>query len=124
MRQHIDTVVARPGNMAEAEALEWNSHPVFAGVALKHLIVGADTGGSMSVHLVRVDAGCEIGQHVHEGCWETHQVLAGTGECVLDSCTLAYRPGMATVMPRGEAHRVVAAGEPLLLLATFAPALL
>ena len=38
------------GKKAFAE-LDWNPHPAFEGVELKHLLTAADTGGGFSFHV-------------------------------------------------------------------------
>jgi len=107
------------GQTISAESLPWNPHPKFSGVALRHLVLGKDTGERMSLHHVRIEPGCAIGDHAHAGQVEIHDVLAGSGSCVLDGVTIPYRPGVAAVMPADKVHRVDAGDEGLLLLATF-----
>ena len=62
-----------------AKEIAWSAHPTFKGVYLKHLVKGEDTDGKFSCHLVKVEAGCQIGSHIHEGKWELHEVLEGIG---------------------------------------------
>ena len=62
--------------------LDWNRHPTFTGVVLKHLICGADTEGQFSAHIVHIKAGCAIGEHTHPGKWEMHEVISGNGHCL------------------------------------------
>ncbi len=117
--------LVRPDGSSDLAALPWNPHPRFIGVALKHLITGADTGGALSAHLVRIAAGAELSAHTHEGSLELHEVLRGTGLCTLGDLQAAYRPGVCGLIPAGVAHSVRAAtDEELYLLAKFAPALL
>ena len=120
-RKH-DTIVVH-GDTVSAETLAWNPHPKFAGVSLRHLVTGKDTGSRMSLHHVRVDPGCSIGDHAHAGQVEVHDVLAGSGSCVLDVQMIPYWPGVAAVMPADRVHRVDAGATGLLLLATFSPPL-
>lgn len=112
-----------PGTIVAAGTLAWNPHPKFTGVSLRHLVTGNGTGGRMSLHHVRIDPGCSIGDHAHAGQVEIHDVLKGSGSCVLDGVTIPYRPGIAAVMPADMVHRVDAGNEGLLLLATFSPPL-
>lgn len=107
----------------DVESLPWNNHPAFSGVALKHLVTGKDTDGKFSCHVVRIDTGCEIGTHNHEGKWELHEVVKGRGYCLLENNKIAYDPGVVTVIPADLPHSVVAE-EQLYLLAKFVPALL
>lgn len=106
-----------------AEHLAWNPHAKFAGVAMKHLVTSKDTGGTLSVHHVRIDPGCAIGDHTHAGQVEIHDVIAGEGSCTVGTKEIRYVPGTIGVMPADTVHRVVAGKNGLLLLATFSPGL-
>jgi quercetin dioxygenase-like cupin family protein len=116
------TIVSTDRNQ-KAELLPWNPHPKFAGVALKHLVTGKDTGGRLSLHHVRVDPGCEIGDHTHAGQVEIHDVIFGEGTCTVAGKEIRYVPGIMGIMPADTIHRVDAGAEGLLLLATFSPPL-
>jgi len=104
--------------------IPWKPHPAFPGVALKHLVTGAQTCGALSCHLVRVDPGMVLPPHVHDAQWELHEVAAGSGTAVIDGREAAYVPGVTAVIPRGMDHTVRAGAEGLRLLAKFFPALL
>lgn len=113
-----------PSREADLAALPWNPHPSFPGVALKHLVTGAETGGALSAHLVRVEPGCCLMEHVHAANLELHEVVRGAGTCSLAHKTVRYEPGACGLIPAGVAHSVRAdAGETLYILAKFAPAL-
>lgn len=117
-----DTVVV-PGQTIATDSLPWNPHPKFTGVSLRHLVTGKDTGGRLSLHHVRVDPGCAIGDHAHAGQVEIHDVLAGSGTCTLAGRVIPYAPGVVGVMPADQVHRVDAGKDGMLLLATFSPPL-
>ena len=119
--RHATVVV--PGQTVTPESLPWNPHPKFAGVFLRHLVTGKDTGGRMSLHHVRIDPGCAIGDHTHAGQVEIHDVLRGAGACTLAGTKIPYIPGVVGVMPSDQVHRVEAGDKGLLLLATFSPPL-
>jgi len=108
----------------DAGALEWNPHPTFAGVAMKHLMTGKDTDGRFSTHLVRLEPGAKIGDHIHEKSWELHEVADGSGVCLLNGQCIEYQPGVAAVMPESVSHSVEAGEDGLCLLAKFVPALM
>ena len=101
----------------------WKPHPLFAGVWLKLVISGADTGGALSCHLVRVDPGCCLESHVHDAQWELHEVLAGLGVARIAGRGADYFPGRAAVIPKGTKHEVRAGDQGLTLCAKFFPAL-
>jgi|GEM_PF-296249 len=105
------------------DVLEWKPHPKFAGVAMRHLVVGKDTGGRMSVHQVRIDPGCTISDHVHADMVEIHDVVTGAGTCRIAGKEIQYLPGVIGIMPADTVHRIDAGDNGLLLLATFSPPL-
>jgi quercetin dioxygenase-like cupin family protein len=114
--------IITPSKKTRSKELPWNAHPSFKGVYLKHLVKGEDTDGKFSCHLVKVDAGCQIGLHIHEGKWELHEVLEGNGECILDQQKIPYQPGVTAIIPENMKH-IVNADQELYLLAKFIPAL-
>jgi quercetin dioxygenase-like cupin family protein len=107
----------------ETESLPWDAHPKFKGVFLRHLVTGSETGGHLSLHYVRIDPGCTIGDHTHAGQVEIHDVLEGEGTCTVAKKKIRYIPGIMGIMPADTLHRVDAGTEGLLLLATFSPPL-
>ncbi len=117
------STVFLPGQAIAVESQPWNPHPKFAGVALRHLVTGMDTGGRMSLHHVRIEPGCSIGDHAHEAQVESHDVLAGEGTCTLEGTKIPYIRGIVGIMPAEQVHRVDAGEQGLLLLATFSPPL-
>jgi quercetin dioxygenase-like cupin family protein len=117
--------LATPEADTDLSALPWSPHPRFPGVALRHLVTGAQTGGALSAHLVRIEAGCRLEEHIHPDSLELHEVVRGAGDCALADKTVRYAPGVCGLIPAGVAHSVRAdAGEDLYILAKFAPALL
>jgi quercetin dioxygenase-like cupin family protein len=117
------TLVAYDRELRTVSALPWNPHPKFTGVSLRHLITGADTGGRLSLHHVRIDPGCSIGDHTHHGMVEIHDVLSGEGTCMLEGMKIRYQPGTMGIMPADRVHSITAGNEGMLLLATFSPPL-
>lgn len=113
------------GKIVDVADLPWHAHAKFSGVALKHLITGQDTEQKFSCHLVRVEKGCEIGTHIHEGKLELHEVITGKGTCLMWQQELAYHAGIAVLVPPDTPHRVIASkDEDLYIAAKFIPALL
>lgn len=107
----------------DIEKLEWNKNNN-KGVYLKHIIKGEDTDGKFSCHIVKIESGCEIGQHIHEGNWELHEVIAGEGKCFLEGKEVFYSVGTLSVIPQSMEHKVMAVNGDLYLFAKFIPALL
>ncbi len=116
--------IIQESNSKTAGSLAWIPHPSNEGVNLKHLITGDETEGRFSAHLVKLDAGAEIGKHVHENHWELHEIAGGEGSCTLGMKIISYEPGDINVLPENIEHRVQAGENGLLILAKFIPALL
>jgi len=112
-----------PGKLVSFSEIAWSKHPTFEGVELKHIITSKDTNGQFSYHLVRIAPNKSIKNHIHETQLETHEVIAGSGECVNDGKTLKYEPGVISIMPAKIPHEVNAGAEGLYLFAKFFPAL-
>ena len=108
----------------EIEKLPWNPHPKFEGAFIKHLIKGADNDNHASCHLVRVNPGCQLTDHIHENEWEYHHILEGEGTGYLDGQPMVYETGRIAVIPKGVNHKVTAGPDGILILAPFLPALL
>ncbi len=130
MKTAVETTPFETGSVSgsagkrKTESIAWTPHPAFAGVSMKHLVTGADTNGTSSVHLVRVNPGCCIGDHIHDGKTEIHQVVAGDGRCLVEEREIEYGEGVVAVIPADRQHSVVAGAPGLFLLAVFSPALL
>ncbi|MDI6752379.1 MAG: cupin [bacterium] len=107
----------------DIKSLDWNAHPDFKGVFRKHLVKGESTDDKFSLHLVKVESGCEIGKHIHEDKWELHEIISGVGKGVLANKEICYNLGAFVVIPEGIEHKVIAGEEDLYLLSMFAPAL-
>lgn len=110
------------GNLPFADK-PWVEHQAFAGVALKELISGRQTGGKFSYHLVRIKPNCKIGNHIHKAQLETHEVIAGSGMCINNGVEMPYTPGVIAIIQPDLAHEVCAGPEGLYLFAKFIPAL-
>lgn len=102
-----------------AESLGWSEHGDFAGVFLKNMLVGEQTDGLVSCHLVRIDPNKAIGLHSHADSIELHEVIAGGGACITENGTLPYTPGTMSVIARTLPHEVHAGEDGLYLFAKF-----
>lgn len=115
--------LAVPGMEKPFAPLPWNNHPAFDGVALKHLVTGAESGGLFSYHLVRIQPGRAIGDHLHDPQLETHEVVGGAGACRNGDAVIDYRPGTLSIFQPRVRHSVEAGETGLLILAKFMPPL-
>lgn len=112
-----------PNAEKDFSQLEWNKHPTFEGVELKHIVAASDTCGAFSYHLVRIAPNMKIGNHVHKEQTETHEVISGSGICINEGKEIAYSTGVISIMKMDTPHEVIAGSEGLYLFAKFIPAL-
>jgi quercetin dioxygenase-like cupin family protein len=103
---------------------QWNPHPKFKGVYLKHIITGGQTDNRFSSHIVKIDPNCILDEHIHDGKTELHEVIEGKAICYLNGTRVIYSPGDCTVIPDNIKHKVEAGENGLILYAKFVPALL
>jgi quercetin dioxygenase-like cupin family protein len=101
----------------------WNPHPKFQGVYLKNLITGDQTNNRFSSLIVRIDPGCVLDTHIHEGRTELHEVMEGSGTCFLGGNEIHYLPGDCAVIPDDTVHKVIAGSDGMIIHAKFVPAL-
>lgn len=112
-----------PETSKSFESLDWNKHPTFEGVELKHIVTANDTNGKFSYHLVRIAPNKKIGNHVHTEQSETHEVVGGSGICINEGKEIDYTAGVISIMKMGTPHEVIAGSDGLYLFAKFIPAL-
>lgn len=107
------------GHAVRLAGTPWTDHPEFAGVFLKPVLEAEATGGAFRALLVRVEPGRRLGLHTHPDDHELHEVIAGSGACLVEGNHIAYAPGCVALIPRGAAHEVAAGREGLCLFAKF-----
>lgn len=115
--------VIYPEKEVNAKDAIWYQHPDFKGVFLKDLVQGKDTGGRFSCHVVRIEKGCEVGSHSHNGQWEFNEAIEGDGVFIIGDREVRFSPGYSFATPPGVSHTVIAEGTDVYILAKFIPAL-
>ncbi len=104
--------------------INWSKHPKYDGVYLKHLIQGSDTNGALSCHIVKIEPNCTIDTHTHEGIFEIHEVIEGSGTCFLVNKIIIYSVGSVAVIPADTIHKIAAGNDGMYILAKYSPALM
>lgn len=103
--------------------IQWSEHSNFKGVELKHIVTSKDTDGMFSYHLVKIAPNCAIDEHIHNCQLETHEVIKGSGICIMSDKKLKYDIGTVSIIPANIKHKVIADKDGLYLFAKFMPAL-
>ena len=118
-QQFDNGVLASAGQEINLRFSVWNKHKDFIGVSLKTLVAADQTDGLFTCHLVRIEPNHKIGLHTHPGSIELHEVIEGSGICLMDQGEVPYAPGVMAVIARDEEHEVRAGEEGLYLFAKF-----
>ncbi|HEU5480244.1 MAG TPA: cupin domain-containing protein, partial [Candidatus Tumulicola sp.] len=76
-------------------------------VAVRFLLTGSDTGGSMSIFEMTVPAGQKIPApaHTNDAYEETLYGIDGVLTWTIDGTAFPIGPGQAVCIPRGAVHR-------------------
>jgi len=97
---------------------EWQEHSRFPGIYMKSLLTSADNP-LVSVNVVRVPPGGNIGRHRHAQQLETVWVIRGNAILALDQTEVSIRDGQIIAIPIGLEHALRNEGETLVELLTF-----
>ncbi len=62
------------------------------------IVKGDTTNNKFSCHLVKIEAGCEIGEHIHEKNWELHEPVEGIDRGFIEEKEIAYELGVSAVI--------------------------
>ena len=110
--------------LTDLRGLEWVPHPEFPGVSIRtaHGRLGADELTQLLIRLA--PDGGEIPVHDHERLDECFYVIQGVGDALVRGERRRVGAHASLYAPAGKSHGLRNAGdEPLLLLATFIPAI-
>jgi quercetin dioxygenase-like cupin family protein len=109
----------------EVEKIPWMPHPVLKEIGVKPLITKKDLGLDVTCMLVRVPAGQEVPEHVHETQDDILYPLEGHATMWVDGTgTFPLRPGVIVRVPVNTKHRIYDVKESLLVYDVFCPALM
>jgi quercetin dioxygenase-like cupin family protein len=82
------------------------------GVAIRFLVEGAESGGSVAVFEFDVPAGIQVAAgHSHDGYEETIYGLEGVLTWTVEGRTVDVGPGDALLIPRGAVHQFDNTGD-------------
>jgi quercetin dioxygenase-like cupin family protein len=118
-QQFENGILVDAGRKTDLSRCAWNKHKDFAGVSLKNVVTADQTAGLFTCHLVRIDPHCAIGLHAHPASIELHEVVQGSGVCLIAGEEIPYVPGTMALLARNAPHEVRAGAEGLRLFAKF-----
>jgi len=103
--------------------ISWDKHPKFEGVYTKNLFTSIDSNNNLSAMIVKIEPNCEIGNHIHNGKSELHEIIDGNGIALINQTSVNYFSGIVSFIPSDVPHSIKAGDKGLLLLAKFTPPL-
>ena len=105
--------------------ISWLPHPLFKEVTVKPLVTKKEDGLDVTCMLVRIPAGKEIPEHVHEEQVDILYPLQGKAEMYVDGAgKFSLKPGMVVRVPKNTKHYIFNVTEELLIYDVFQPATL
>jgi quercetin dioxygenase-like cupin family protein len=105
--------------------IAWRPHPLVTGVDIKPLATKSEDGLNVTCMLVRIPAGKEIPEHIHQEQVDILYPLEGQAEMVVEeNGTFPLKPGKVVRVPKGTKHKIINVTEALLIYDVFQPATL
>jgi quercetin dioxygenase-like cupin family protein len=105
--------------------ISWHPHPVVKGVTIKPLATKSEDGLNVTCMLVKIPAGVEVPEHIHEEQVDILYPIQGQAEMLVEGTgTFALKPGIVVRVPKGTKHKIFNVAEELLIYDVFQPATL
>ena len=105
------------------DSLSWAPHPIAEGVQIKPLVTKKDHGLDVTCVLVKVPAGKEVPEHIHETQADILYPLQGRAEMYVEGAgNFELKPGVVVRVPIGVKHKIFNVAEELLIYDVFQPA--
>ena len=105
------------------DSISWTPHPLAAGVEIKPLVTKKDDGLDVTCVLVKIPAGIEIPEHIHETQADILYPLQGIAEMYVEGAgNFTLKPGIVVRVPMGAKHKIFNVAETLLVYDVFQPA--
>jgi quercetin dioxygenase-like cupin family protein len=105
--------------------IAWRPHPVVKEVSIKPLATKSEDGLNVTCMLIRIPAGTEIPEHIHEEQVDILYPIHGKAEMHVEGAgTFPLNPGIIVRVPKGTKHKIFNVIEELLIYDVFQPATL
>ena len=105
------------------DSLSWAPHPIAEGVEIKPLVTKKDDGLDVTCVLVKIPAGKDIPEHIHETQADILYPLQGSAEMYVEGAgNFPLKPGIVVRVPMGAKHKIFNVTEALLVYDVFQPA--
>lgn len=103
----------------------WLPHPTAKNVSIKPLVSEKEDGVGVTCMLVRIPAGMEVPEHIHEEQDDILYPLEGRAVMWVEGTRpFPLEPGVIVRVPKGTKHKIEQVSEDVLLYDVFSPALI
>ena len=107
------------------ESIPWVPHPTAPDVQIKPMITLKEYALDVTCMLVKVPAGKEVPEHIHETQDDILYPLEGKAVMWVDGGEdFILEPGVVVRVPKGVKHKIFDVTEELLIYDVFCPALI
>jgi len=104
------------------DKISWRPHPLVKGVDIKPLATKSEDDLNVTCMLVRIPAGKEIPEHIHEEQVDILYPLQGQAEMYVEGAgTFPLKSGIVVRVPKGTKHKISNVTEELLIYDVFQP---
>ena len=105
--------------------ISWRPHPLVKEVKIKPLVTKSEDRLNLTCMLVRVPAGIDIPEHIHQEQVDILYPIQGKAEMNVEGAgTFPLQPGVIVRVPKGIKHKIFNVTEELLVYDVFHPATL
>ena len=102
--------------------ISWCPHPIAKGAFIKPLATKSEDDLNVTCMLVRIPAGIEIPEHIHEEQVDILYPLQGQAQMYVEGTgTFTLKPGIVVRVPKGTKHKISNVTEELLIYDVFQP---
>ena len=105
------------------DGIPWRPHPIVKEASIKPLATKSEDGLDVTCMLVKVPAGVEIPEHLHDEQVDILYPIQGKAEMDVEGAgTFPLKPGVIVRVPKGTKHRIFNVTEELFVYDVFQPA--
>ena len=107
------------------DEIPWGPHPIAADVELKPLVTWKEDNASVTCMLVKIPAGKDVPEHIHNDQDDILFPLSGHGVMWVEGVgDFALVPGVVVRVPKGVRHKIAEVTEELVVYDVFSPHLI
>lgn len=110
----------------DTPTIPWQDHPSLKNISIKKIITTEAFGkDSPSIIMVKIPAGAEVTEHIHDGSEDMLFILAGRGTMEIEGQgRFSLRKDVVVRVPRNTRHRIFDVSEEIIVYDVFNPGIM